>query len=47
MAFDNIQMMTGVEKAALLLNVLGNQVTSQIFKKMRDNDVKRLVNVMG
>ncbi|MBS1961001.1 MAG: flagellar motor switch protein FliG [Bdellovibrionales bacterium] len=45
--FDNIDQMSGVEKAAVLLNVLGNQVTSQIFKKMKDNDVKRLVNVMG
>src|SRR5438309_2292004 len=47
MAFDNIESMNGLEKAALLLNVLGNQVTSQIFKKMKDNDVKRLVNTMG
>src|ERR1700679_897486 len=39
--------MTGDEKSALLPNLLGNQVTSQIFKKMRDNDVKRLVSVMG
>jgi flagellar motor switch protein FliG len=45
--FENIDQMSGVEKAAVLLNVLGNQVTSQIFKKMKDNDVKRLVNVMG
>ncbi|MBC7384544.1 MAG: flagellar motor switch protein FliG, partial [Cryobacterium sp.] len=37
----------GIEKAAVLLNVLGNQVTSQIFKKMKDNDVKRLVTAMG
>jgi flagellar motor switch protein FliG len=46
-AFENIDQMSGVEKAAVLLNVLGNQVTSQIFKKMKDNDVKRLVNAMG
>jgi flagellar motor switch protein FliG len=39
--------MTGLEKAAVLLNVLGNQVTSQVFKKMKDNDVKRLVAAMG
>ncbi len=45
--FDNIDQMSGTEKAAVLLNVLGNQVTSQIFKKMKDNDVKRLVNAMG
>lgn len=47
MPFINTQEMTGIEKAALLLNVLGNNVTSQIFKKMKDNDVKRLVSVMG
>lgn len=45
--FENIDEMSGTEKAAVLLNVLGNQVTSQIFKKMKDNDVKRLVNAMG
>ncbi len=45
--FESIDQMNGVEKAAVLLNVLGNQVTSQIFKKMKDNDVKRLVNAMG
>lgn len=45
--FDSIDDMSGIEKAAVLLNVLGNQVTSQIFKKMKDNDVKRLVNAMG
>ncbi len=45
--FESIDDMSGVEKAAVLLNVLGNQVTSQIFKKMKDNDVKRLVNAMG
>lgn len=47
MAFNNAEEMNGIEKAALLLNVLGNSVTSQVFKKMKDNDVKRLVNVMG
>ena len=47
MPFANAEEMDGIEKAALLLNVLGNTVTSQIFKKMKDNDVKRLVSVMG
>ena len=47
MAFDSYENLTGTEKCALLLNVLGNQVTSQIFKKMKDNDVKRLVTAMG
>lgn len=47
MAFNTYEEMVGIEKAALLLNVLGNQVTSQIFKKLKDNDVKRLVTMMG
>lgn len=47
MQFENYEEMNGMEKAALLLNVLGNQVTAQIFRKMRDNDVKRLVTAMG
>lgn len=47
MPFENYDEMTGVEKTALLLNVLGNNVTAKIFQKMKDNDVKRLVSVMG
>ncbi len=47
MGYENFDEMSGLERSALLLNVLGNQVTSQIFKKMKDNDVKRLVSAMG
>src|SRR5688572_30350653 len=47
MGFENFEEMTGLEKSALLLNILGNQVTAQIFKRMKDNDVKRLVSAMG
>ena len=47
MAFENYDDLNGVEKAALLLNALGNTVTSQIFKKMKDNDVKRMVGAMS
>jgi flagellar motor switch protein FliG len=47
MSFDNIDLMSGIEKAALLLNVLGNDATAAVFKQMKDNDVKRVVNVMG
>ena len=47
MPFENYDQMSGLERSALLLNVLGNNVTSRIFQKMKDNDVKRLVNVMG
>ena len=39
--------LSGTEKSAILLNVLGNRVTGEIFKHLRDNDVKRLVTVMG
>lgn len=47
MGFQNYDEMTGIERSALLLNVLGNNVTSKIFQKMKDNDVKRLINAMG
>ncbi len=47
MVYSNFDEMNGIEKSALLLNVLGNQVTAQVFKKMKDNDVKRLVTAMG
>src|SRR5689334_13288072 len=47
MAYEDFEAMNGLEKSALLLNILGNQVTAQIFKKMKDNDVKRLVSAMG
>jgi hypothetical protein len=45
--YESIETMNGLERSALLLNVLGNEVTAQIFKKMKDNDVKRLVTAMG
>ncbi len=44
MVYDD---MSGLDKVALLLNILGTQVTSQIFKKMKDNDIKRIVSAMG
>ncbi|MBI4925149.1 MAG: flagellar motor switch protein FliG [Bdellovibrio sp.] len=47
MGYENYEDLSGIEKAALLLNVLGNQVTAQVFKKMKDNDVKRLVGAMS
>ena len=39
--------MSGLDKTALLLNILGNTVTSQVFRKMRDNDVKRIISAMA
>lgn len=47
MAFDRYEELSGIERSALLLNILGNQVTAQVFKRMKDNDVKRLVTAMG
>ena len=40
-------LMTGQEKAALLLSSLGVETTQLIFSHMKDNDVKRMINVMG
>jgi hypothetical protein len=45
MPYESVDEMSGIEKSAVLLIVLGNQVTAQIFKKMKDNDVKRLENM--
>lgn len=47
MAFDRYEELSGIDRSALLLNILGNQVTAQVFKRMKDNDVKRLVAAMG
>lgn len=47
MEYAEHEKMSGLEKAAVLLNVLGNRVTGQIFKNMKDNDIKVLVNAMG
>jgi len=47
MAIESFDDLNGINKAAILLNALGNQVTAQIFQRMKDNDVKRLVNAMG
>ncbi len=47
MPYTNVEDMSGLQKAAVLLSVLGNQVTAQVFKNMKDNDVKLLVTAMG
>lgn len=47
MAYEAYEELSGLEKSAILLNVLGNNITSRIFKIMKDNDVKRLVTCMG
>ena len=43
----SVEELSGIEKSAILLNILGNRVTAEIFKHLRDNDVKRVVTVMG
>lgn len=40
-------LLSGQDKAALLLSSLGVSTTQLIFKHMRDNDVKRMVNAMA
>jgi flagellar motor switch protein FliG len=40
-------LLSGVDKASLLLSSLGNTTTQLIFKYLKDNDVKRLLNSMA
>lgn len=41
------QLLSGQEKAAILLSALGPTITKLIFKYMKDNDVKRMINTMS
>jgi flagellar motor switch protein FliG len=40
-------LLSGQEKAAILLSALGVQTTQLIFGHLRDNDVKRMINTMA
>lgn len=40
-------LLSGQEKAAILLSALGPTTTRLIFKHMKDNDVKRMINSMS
>jgi len=40
-------LLSGQEKAAILLSSLGPTTTKLIFKHMKDNDVKRMINTMS
>ena len=40
-------LLSGQEKSAILLSALGPSTTKLIFRHMRDNDVKRMINVMS
>lgn len=39
-------LLSGAEKAGILLSALGTQTTQLVFKHMKDNDVKRMINTM-
>jgi flagellar motor switch protein FliG len=39
--------LSGLEKTAILMNVLGEEKSFAIMKNMKDADVRRLLNVMG
>lgn len=39
--------LSGLEKTAILMNVLGEDNSFALMKSMKDNDVRRLLNVMG
>lgn len=41
------QLLSGQDKAAILLSSLGPTTTKLIFKHMKDNDVKRMINGMS
>jgi flagellar motor switch protein FliG len=40
-------LLTGQDKAGILLSALGMNVTQLIFRQLKDNDVKRMINVMS
>jgi flagellar motor switch protein FliG len=40
-------LLTGIEKAALLLSLLGGHSTQLIFENLKDNDVKKMINAMA
>ena len=40
-------LLSGQEKAGILLSSLGVNTTQMIFQEMKDNDVKRMINVMA
>ena len=53
MAVENVDpdieysLLSGQDKAAILLSSLGPQTTQLIFKHLRDNDVKRIIGAMS
>jgi len=47
MAQHHKKLLTGLEKAAILMNVLGAEKSFELMKNIRDSDLRRLLNVMG
>jgi flagellar motor switch protein FliG len=39
--------LTGLEKTAILMNVLGKEKTFDLMKEMKDADLRRLLKLMG
>lgn len=44
---DDPTRITGAEKAALILNVLGETTTNNVLKYLKDNDVRKVISLMG
>lgn len=44
---ENYEELSGLHKAALLMNVLGPQCSKKIFGQLKDNDIKRLLGTMS
>jgi|GEM_PF-5003088 len=47
MALNRFHQMSGIEKSALVLNELGDEVRAEIFKEIPESDVKLLLNAMS
>ncbi|MCO5144467.1 MAG: flagellar motor switch protein FliG [Oligoflexia bacterium] len=44
---ESYEELTGLHRAALLMNVLGPQCSKKIFGQLKDNDIKRLLGTMS
>jgi flagellar motor switch protein FliG len=43
----NFAKMNGIQKAALILNSVGEETAASVLKHMRDNDIRRIIGAMG
>ncbi len=46
-AIESVRDLTGIQQVAILLNAIGNDCTKLIFGELKDNDIKRLIGIMG